>query len=421
MHDGAGRGAVWLAAGSILALFLALTLFNNQPIEDEVHHLAAIRWYCEGHREQPTFLSMLPGYHLFALLPAMLCDGPGRLVVLRAVNVALAIGLILVVNAVLRHLRVEQPGNALLHVAWNPLLFPFLPLVYTDGPALLCLAVAVYLHLRRRWVASGVALLLACLVRQSNLAWVAFMALWTMLDLRDERQGDATPTGGPDAREFLVATVKRVWPHCAVGLAIVLVLVHGGGFVRGATLTEPRFNPAQCYLFGAAVVLLWLPVWVECFVKEWRAVYWPSLTRAWVCAYVVAVPVSLFREYYNPHRWNRFLDDWKNWVLVGMTWSLMLRAVISLCIALVIPVIVRFVWSQPRRRILGLVWVGSLLFLLPHQVAEVRYYIVPVFLLNLFTAYTRAQARRLTVWYGLASAAIGASACIWGDEAGGLW
>jgi alpha-1,2-glucosyltransferase len=413
------HGVLWLAIASIVLYFLALTIFNNGPIADEEYHLRGVRWFCDGHWRPPDFLPMLPGYHVLAAVPARVFGT--QLVVLRAFNTLLAIGTILLVHRVLRVMNRPNPDDALLHFAWNPLLLPFMALVYTDLPAMLCLVGAVYLHVRRRFVLSAVALLAACLLRQSNVVWVAFMAVWAIVELRQELSADSASQSTAGLGGFLRRAVLRVWPHLALGLlAAAFFLIHGQATLGDVRLNSPAVNVAQLYLFALFVALLWAPVWVHCLRSEWRTLYRSALMRPLVWALLTAAAAFLMLNFDNPHPWNEDLRDLRNWPLVTMSSSLGARLIGVLLIVAAIPIVVRFTWRQPHRRMLAVVWLFSFLFLLPQWLAEPRYYIVPVFLLNLFAAYTPSQARRVTVWYGATGAATATVTCIWGGAAGGV-
>ncbi len=421
--SGQARGqqvALWLAIASVVLYFFALTGFNDRPIADESHHLRGIRWFCDGNWQLPGFLPMLPGYHVLASLPARLF-GPGLLVA-RAFTVLMGIAATLLVHGILKRTNQPHPADTLLHFAWNPLLFPFMALAYTDLPAVLCLVAAVYLHVRQRFALSALPLLFACLIRQSNVVWVAFMGAWAVIELWEQRAADTQPEETPRLGRLFRSAVPRIWPHITLGVLAVGFFVGQGGVTVGRLrFNQPGVNPAQFYLFALFVIVLWAPLWLSCVRTEWRTLYQAALTRPSICALAAAGVLALVFNFQNLHPWNQGLSHLRNWPLVGMSSSLTLRVLLVLCIAGVAPLVVRFTRSQPRRRMLAAVWLFSFLFLLPQPLADPRYYIIPVLFLNLFARYPASQARRLTIWYGLISVAAATVACVWGHPTGGLW
>ncbi len=417
--------ALWLAIGSVVALFVALSFINPVPIADEGgQHVHAIREFYNGHWTLPDHPPMLPTYHIVAAL-CLKAFGP-HLAVLRGLSAILAILAIVVFSAATRQRALEQPGDAILHFAWLPILFPFLAMVYTEAMSMLLLVLALYMHVRRRFLLSAAMLLLACLVRQSNALWVIFMAIWALAGVWDQSRTSASGPKAAPLRGFVRAGIGRVW-----GYLIVLALA-GAFFIynRGPSLTmveanRPRFNVAQFYLFALFIIFLWAPIWVSRLHQDVQhfcqwAVY-HRLGAVLVVILAIATALLLALGYDNPHPWNRNVQYLRNLPLVAMSRSANVRFAVGCLIIIVAPIIVRFTLGQANRRLLGLVWLLSLIYLLPHSLAEPRYYIVPAFLLNLLTRYTPGQARSLTVWYFTTSVAIAGYVCLEGRLDGGIW
>ncbi len=425
-------GALCLAIASVVTLFAGLFYLNSNPIADEGgQHLHAIREFYNGRWTLPDHLPMLPTYHVVATL-CWKAFGP-HLAVLRGLSAILAVLAIVVFGAIARHEALEHPGDAILHFAWLPILFPFLAMVYTEAMSMLFLVLAVYMHVRRRFLLSAVMLLLACLVRQSNALWVVFMALWAILQI-DRAAGfcPRVPSGPEVPREctrpfsFFRASVGRVWGHVVVlALAASFLIYNRGPSLIMVEANRPRFNAAQFYLFTLFILFLWAPIWVsrlhsevQCF-RQWGMEH--RVKAALVVILGMAGVFLLALGYDNPHPWNRNVSYLRNLPLIAMSRYASARFAVASLIIIVAPIIVRFTLAQVNRRLLGLVWLLSLLFLLPHSLAEPRYYIVPMFLLNLFTRFTAGQARSLTVWYLTTSMAIAGYVCLKGHFTGGIW
>ena len=421
-----GRGALYVAMGSVGLYFLALALFNNRPIADEGYHLRAVQWFCDGHWPPPHFLPMLPGYHLLALVPAKLFGT--NVLVLRAFNLVMAWAAIALAYGIIRQTNQPNAGDALLHFAWNPVLFPCMVLAYTDLPALLWVVAAAYLYCRQRFVLSALALLLACLMRQSSIVWAGLMAAWAAADVWQQRRSVRQRHGsGGDSLtaavgRVLQAATRRAWPYGVLGAtAIVFFALRGQVTFGSERANRPAFNVAQFYLFGLFLALLWTPIWLACLRREWETVFRPRLMRASGIGFLTAVVALLVLTYENPHPWNQGLDYLKNWPLVMMSDSLIWRTLACLVIVTGGCAAVGHIWLQPQRSMLIIVLLFVLVFLLPQSLAEPRYYIVPVFFINLFARYRAREARRLTFWYGLMSAIVAARVCLWDEATGGVW
>jgi len=373
--------ALCLAIGSVVVLFACLSIFNPNPIADEGgQHLHAIAQFYNGDWSVPSHLPMLPTYHAIAAL-CWKVFGP-HLVVLRALNAILAVLSIIVLARIARSESFEQPAEAILHFAWLPILFPFLPMVYTEAMSMFCLVLAVYMHVRRRHALSAVMLLLACLVRQSNAVWVVFMALWALADMSKQLRTSTCETRTVAFYALARRGLARVWAHAVVlALAAAFFISNGGPTLTTVEANRPRLNVAQFYLFALFIIFLWLPIWLSRIRQDVPALcHWALQHPARAGAVLLAAGAAvcmLTATFENPHPWNSNVDYLRNLPLIAMSESRGVRVAVACLIILIAPVIVRFTLGQTNRRMLGVLWLLSLVFLLPHSLAEPRYYIVP--------------------------------------------
>lgn len=220
--------------------------------------------------------------------------------------------------------------------------------------------------------------------------------------------------------------MRRVWGHAVVlALAAAFFMYNRGPTLTMIEANRPRFNIAQLYLFAMFVMFLWAPIWLSRLRQDVRAFcQWAAENRAKACAVVLAAVGAVFvlaAVYDNPHPWNRNVNYLRNLPLIAMSESAGVRLAVACLIILIVPIMVRFTREQVDRRLLGVLWLLSLVFLLPHSLAEPRYYIVPVVFINLFTGYTAQQARRQTLWYLAVSLVIATFICVRGHGGGGVW
>jgi len=417
------RLALPLAVGGVVVVLGALSIFAGHPIADEAgHHLPAIRQFYEGDWSRPEHLPMLPAYHAFAAVAAT--HFGANLIVLRGLSTAMMIGAILFYRAALRQRAVDDRGHALLHFAWLPLLLPFAVLVYTESASMLCLTAALYLHSRRRLELSGLALLLACLIRQSNVVWVVVLAALAMIECGEGTSALGAPDVAHGPRHPRRRVAARLWGHAVVAILAGIWFLADPAGARAVEANRPRFNPAQFYLFALAVILLWAPVWIGRLGGELRALRtWSKRTPARSVGAIllgIAATALLAVLFQNPHPWNENPRYFRNLPLMAMAQSWPARLTVSGLIVAAAPIVVRFTLAQPTRRMLGLVWLFTLLFLVPHSLAEPRYYVVPVVLLNLLTRFTASQARAMTLWCAATTVAVVVVVVLSGDPSGGV-
>lgn len=389
------------------AWFVLLTIARPDLVGDEVYHVPAIRALAEGNWGPARTLPMPPTYHMLAALWVRLTGG--ELWILRAFN-ALLSGLTLTVFgwAAVRH-DPDGAAHRLWRLASNPLVGPLWVLAYTDAAALLGVAFALAFFARRQhtWAAAG--FLLAGLTRQPNILWLAAFAALAAVHPRGDRS--AGPRGRP------TVLVRRLWPYALALAAAAVLLTRIAPTGPPLVENQPRFNPAQFYLFGLTGALLIAPVWLPAVVTLWRRWLERAFLRPWICAVAIAAVGLLELAFRNPHPWNVDLNYLRNWPLLAMTKYTAARYVAAVVLVAFVPTAVSLAWTSPQRTALAIVAGATLVFLAAHYLVDPRYYMVPVVLLDFWSTPAARRARQLTIWYVLLSAAL-AAFIVW--QPGGL-
>lgn len=412
-----------IATASIFTYFVLLTVFNNHPVADEGLHLLAVERLIGGDWRHPDFLPMPLSYHFLVYWPAKVLGV--EVWVLRLVSAVFSIALLWIVRSINR-VQTCRRGSRLLHFAWLPILFPFTGLAYTEIVSLLLLLTGVLLHLRKRTAWSAVPLAGACLVRQSNIVWVAFVTAWGALEVwqRGRREPHAEARTGN--RRQIKAIVSHVWPQLVILLAAAEFFLLNQGFnITAVEANRFRFNSTQLCLFALHFAVLWGPIWLPSLGADLIAMgRWigrrPMLGGATILLSLV-IAVGATATYWNPHPWNHNLNFLRNWPLVLMERSLIWRGLAALLVLLALPGLVRRTSQAPNRPILLLTWGFSLAYVALHSLVDPRYYIPPLVLLQFFAGFRDDEARQLTIWYGVVSAAASGYVIVAGHRLGGLW
>lgn len=422
--SGAGTAHGWgrwlalvVAWATVLGWLGVLSWLKPQYIADEWRHLLVIQGLTRGEWPPAGYLPMLPAYHLLAAGAA--CVFGDALLVVRALNAILALASVWVVDRIARRLGVNAGGGAVLLFVWNPLLLPYLVMGYTESATMLALLVAVYLHVRGWLLPSVGVLLLACLLRQSSVVWVAFLAGWHILATWDAQPGDGTRW---DRVCRVVRTCAgRLWGHLALLVVAAGVLIWHPTFTAGSEVgNRAAVNVAQFYLFGLVVGALWLPLWLGVLCRLWPSRLQPSLAWGWVCALLLAAVGGLEMAYRNPHPWNGDAAFLRNWPLITMMTSQVARLAAAVAIVAVAVLAAMFVYGKAGRRLLLLTWVFSLLYISPHWLVDPRYYIVPTVLLGLLTPLGPVSARWQIAWQAALTAGLAAYIVVCGSPNGGV-
>ena len=134
-------------------------------------------------------------------------------------------------------------GAYALILLWNPVFFPYCVLVYTEPAAMLAVAAAVQAHVRGRYGLAAAAMTAACLVRQSNIAWVALLLVWGLMEPGRRGRRALVVYAAPIA---LFGAALALWPDWVL---------------QPSVDHRVRFNIAQFYLFFFVASVAWAPLW----------------------------------------------------------------------------------------------------------------------------------------------------------------
>jgi hypothetical protein len=385
--------ALWVALAAVVIWFAVLLWVNPRPIADERIHWQVITDLLQDRWPHPGQIPMFPAFHLLGAAAVRLFGE--SLLVVRSLNALITLAALLLVYGAARVRHAEAAGTVLLLWAWNPLYFPYCVLAYTEPASLLALGGALWFHVRKRTLWAAVALLAACFVRQSNIVWVAFFAVWELA-----HQLDAGRTDSASGLAALDRTaLRRLWPY------VVAVALLGGLLIPSwSWLSLPTgdnrlgVNAAQFHLFGFAIAVLWAPLWIQHARELWSRKLGPALTRAWICAAVIAAVAALAMSFDNPHPWNANPNYLHDRFLVLLYTSAVVRYAVAALIVAAVLLLIDHAWSGPDRYTLLTVWGFALLFLLPHWLVDHRYYILPIMFIHFCTRYRPQQVVPLCVW-----------------------
>ena len=393
----ADRACLVAAFVLTLAWFFAFDHFRPDYLVDESGHLGAIYHFLEGKPGWPEQMTMLPGYHYIVVALWKLHPPLKLLTLTRLVTTLTAFVTLAGFALAWRKLHQRPSGAATLMLALLPILQPFTGLAYSDVPALAFVFLAVATHLANRRFAAALLFAAATFIRQTNLAWVAFLLAWEFLR--------------PDAprRDFFLRT-RWLLLLCALAAGTVLY----AGRLTPGTQTGTALSPniATLHFAGVLVLLLGLPVWLAhlpAAFRAWRERMWAREPRAVLITGLAFFAVAaLALTFKNPHAWNRefFWDDGKfsllrNWPLIYIDIHPWLRIASGLNLVLMAAALVVAFARQPRRRELWLTLAFGALLPLTNNLVEPRYFITPVVFILLFLEPTTADTRRLTVWWFL--------------------
>lgn len=430
-----GSGSyLWILTGVQVGvsacIFSLVSNVQPEPYMDEIFHIPQARRYCNGKfTEWDDKITTLPGLYLISvgvlnpvsqLLQRLCCD----VVHLRIINFLMA-GLSL---PILHKITLQIHGDkhfyddfkgllSSFNLSIFPLFYFFSFLYYTDVGSTFLVLLMYSLHLDRfNWPASFIGLL-AILFRQTNVIWVAFMALqaigpnlmqmvYAKLHQNQKTIKFSLTTWGQTKEvtegiflllkdpsklfELFSVSIVPVGGYLIVGLGFLLfVLINGGIVVGDRAAHQVNFHPTQiAYFCLFAGCMTWsfcatkaIPFVTQFCRRHYILVAMATLALAGlVNSYTMAHPYLLAdNRHYTFYFWRRFvtITPWSKFALVPF------YIFFAYCI----------LYSIRRNGIIFKLTfpVCLILNLAPQLLLEFRYFVVPFYLYRL-------QVRPQTWW-----------------------
>jgi len=375
--------------------------FAQEQLCDEPGHMEAVYHLAQGKPGLPETMPMMPGYHWTVVALGL---GQPTLLTARFTSTLFGLSGILAFAAAWRILHCKPAGMAALLFCLLPILQPFTGMAYSDAAGVATLLWAAWAQIAGHRKCAALLFGVAACVRQTNLIWVGFFAVW---ELRPLLQIGKLPT----ASELVATAWKRCRWLILLALIAAAVVASAGrltpGKVHGNAL---QANWATLHFAGWLWLALMLPILVlgtPTALAALRSLLGrrPIAGGALALASALAV-VGLVHVYRNPHLWNQVLS-WpdvrftllRNWPLVATDRYPLLR---YLSAGAVVLAAWAFAWTfriQVHRLAL---WLGlgfSAVLLSTNLLVEPRYFITPAALLLLFLDLDRRTCLWLAGWF----------------------
>jgi hypothetical protein len=188
------RSLWWLLLIWIASLVEALRAAKARQIGDELVHIPQIQSFLHGHYVANDALTMIPGYHLL-MAAVMHVLGLHSISGMRVVTSVFGLLAALIFFFIRRAVDDPRPLKRAAMFLFLPLLYPYDFLVYTDILSAALVLAAMLAVLKRCHVLPAICLCAAILVRQNNVVWVGFMALFAAWPLLQEGHWRETYVG----------------------------------------------------------------------------------------------------------------------------------------------------------------------------------------------------------------------------------
>jgi len=388
MMTGLVRAACTLSfvAGAAFAVYA----FGDTPLMvDEYVHYPQIVGFARKYSRIDPRLTMIPGYHAIIAALSWVFGGLSIRAV-RAYSFLVAFGAIAAFYFAARADAEERPVVRTLQLAFLPIALPLFFLIYTDATSLLFVLWMMLAAIRNRPWQAGMLGLVACLIRQNNIVWVAFAALW----MHAVESGWSWST----LREEL----GRYWAFVLTAALFIVFVWMNGGVALGDAGAHPL---SRAHLGNVFFLLFLCPLLLApMFLARWRQWLAPlHHARAWLWLGIVFV--IFWTGFSVDHPYNLMQRDLflRNAVLGFFISSDSSRLLFFVPIGFAI-LGLRTVELRPAW---WLIYPFTVLFLLPSWLIEQRYYLIPLSLLLLAREPISPRVERLQVaWFAAMSGAL---------------
>ncbi|MCE2595964.1 Dol-P-Glc:Glc(2)Man(9)GlcNAc(2)-PP-Dol alpha-1,2-glucosyltransferase [Motilimonas cestriensis] len=376
--------AFGLLALAALAIHSQMYTYNIGLMIDEHPHYGQIGMFLRGDLSQHPSLTTIPGYHAtMAFIGKHLhLSGPNHI---RLISLLTVLASVVVMYFCLRKTAPKAALPRSLAFFFLPVMFPYNFLIYTHSLSMLTIIAAVYFYLDKRlwWCAAMFALSL--LVRQTNIIWVAAIAMMFVFDTWQQQGQHVTF----QLKKWLI----KLLPFIALFSAFSAFVVINGGVAIGDANSHPvGMSVGNLYFYMFCFFLVFLPIILR-HSKRYVAVlkqsatlkleikdreYQVPVSLAWLVAAFFIGYMLLFKVV---HPYNLLSGFVHNTIPLYFTSSPLLKATWLLPILATVAGAFVLKLSRPSAYILYPFFVALLLL---HPMIEHRYYIPAMGLLLVF-------------------------------------
>ncbi|KYR00865.1 glycosyltransferase [Tieghemostelium lacteum] len=426
----------YLIALSIVSSFI-FSVFNQhistELVVDELFHYRQTKTYCQyKFSEWDDKITTLPGLYVLGFLynqminfilsivyPKTLheCSLP----ILRSFNTILLVFNFIIFYKIIQFNSQRNNRNSIyqksLLLVLLPIYYFFHYLYYTDVPSTLSVLLVYYYSLKKQYFVSSMIGIYSVFIRQTNIIWVFFTALTSILTLQQEKENSNSNQESSLFNEIvsfirftiknLLTIVSLLWGYILVGIMFLVFLKVNGGIVVGDKGNhESSLHFVQLFYFSVFTLVFTLPsnlLSSETSPLRFINTITQNLKRSsikFITLYslVLSVMVFLVKKFTYIHIF--ILSDNRHYVFylfnrIILKYTYSRYALIPLYCYCIWSMWVSLTRTSKKSKIWCIFYIlCTIAVLLPSPLVEPRYYIVPFFIYQL-NNYTDLQSPKL--------------------------
>ncbi|XP_011505001.1 PREDICTED: putative Dol-P-Glc:Glc(2)Man(9)GlcNAc(2)-PP-Dol alpha-1,2-glucosyltransferase [Ceratosolen solmsi marchali] len=401
----------------LILLFYYLNSFQSHYYIDEKFHVPQALRFCEGEfYEWDSKITTLPGLYLFSaflLGPLNLCT----ITNLRLINVLCTyLNLFLsfqIIKCLNGRSKARTDNNLrrykLYLIAWNitffPPLFFWFFLYYTDIFSLNLILIMLLFHLYDKHKTAAFLGILSICVRQTNVAWVAFLGIDKCLTIIDQITNKPRFTdtlnvlpclrtlykifkaekkrGTLHFLKFLQSTCKDIFPYTLALTSFIIFIIYNKGIVVGdRTAHVPTFHLTQIFYFSLFVLCFSWPYLLPYLAKFVKQVIYKNLISISLLSFFLVLIIhcnTLVHPYILADNRHYSFYVWKNLMSRFAIFKYTLVPVYAFAMYAIFK-------SLNHLRLLSFVAyiLCTCIVLVPQLLLEPRYFIIPYILCRVY-------------------------------------
>lgn len=352
----------------ISAAAVFLLLLNDQWFFDEGFHYYQIGKFIEGRYELSERVPMLPGYHLIVSLIAR-SAGVKSFTSVRLISTMFSFLLLGLFFLFAKDLHRGSRDIMTLQYYFFPTIFPYFSLLFTDILSAFMVLLSIYLITKKMNKLAWLSAACGFLVRQNNIVWIAFLAIYGYLT----EFGWRLDAGR--AKEYL----KKNWAMLPAALLFVIFIVLNKGMAIGDKCMHPSL---KIYMGNIHFILfLYFFLFLPTNLYRFKDALGFAKKHAWIISALVIYAALSVLFFKNDHPWNSDPFFIRNKILMFFMSSAPLKIVFfGICAASILLLCA----VRLARREYYLMYPFTLLYIAPSWLIEQRYYIIPFTLFMLF-------------------------------------
>lgn len=350
--------------------------FQKEQVADEPIHYWQIEKFNNHNYVMQKSLTVIPGYH-YIISELMLLFGIFTFDAARIITT-----LFLTLTLIPAFYAITQSWRKTLQLYFFPLMFIFYFLVYTDLTSLLFVVMGVMALHFRKYRMSGIFFILSMLIRQNNLVWLIFGAVYIILEECIESKSWKILN-----MQSLIKLFKKGWTYILGIVLFGIFIIINKGLVIGDRSSHPfGLYTTNIYYLLFLTFFMFMP---SILFKLKDIVSWMKSHKIISINIIVVGIILALLNFSNTHWYNN--TTYQGSILnTGILHNIILSIAVSSPLTKIlffIPVIIGIFYiivSRLKKPIYYLIYPFSILTIIESQMVDSRYYIIPFTLFIIF-------------------------------------